>query len=95
MSAGVDQRELPSLSALELLKCWAGIHGPDPRTERRNRRRGTLGLYGLPTYRRHHEARRRTALNARCKDRADGGPHDMVGVTTVWSANAPPALPSA
>jgi hypothetical protein len=50
---------LPSLSAEELPKRWAGIHGPDPRTERRNRRRGTLG------------------------------------VTTVWSANAPPALPSA
>jgi hypothetical protein len=94
MSAGVDQRELPPLSASELLKCWAGIHGPDPRTERRNRR-GTLGLYRLPTYRRHHEALRRTGLSARCNDRADGGPHDMVGVTTVWSANAPPALPSA
>jgi hypothetical protein len=95
MSAHVDQLELPPLSALGLLKRWAAIHGPDPRTERRNRRRGTLGLYRLPTYRCHHETGRRTAPSARCADRADGGPHDRAGVMTVWSANAPPALPSA
>jgi hypothetical protein len=50
MSVDIYHRELPSLSAEELLKCWAAIHGPDPRTERRNRRRGTLGLYRLPTW---------------------------------------------
>jgi hypothetical protein len=38
---------------------------------------------------------RRTAPSARCEDRADGGSRDMVGVTTVWSTNAVPVLPSA
>lgn len=95
MSARVDRLELAPLSALGLLRGWAGIHGPDPRTERTNRRRGTLGVYGLPTYRRHHETGRRTAPSARCADRADGCPHNTAGVMTVWSANAPPALPSA
>jgi hypothetical protein len=95
MSGNVDQLEIAPLSALALLRGWAGIRGPDPRTERANCRRGTLGLYGLPTYRRHHEAGRRIAPSARCADRADGRPHNMVGVMTVWSAIAPPAPPSA
>ncbi len=95
MTAHVDQLGLSPPSALELLKRWAAVHGPDPCTERRDRCRGTLGLYRLPTYRRQHEAGRRTAPSARFADRADGGPHDLAGVMTAWSANAPPALPSA
>lgn len=95
MSVEVDHREMLPLSALDMLRCWAGIHGPDPRTDRRDRRRGTLGLHRLRTYRRHHDARRRAAPGARSEDRVGGDPHDMVGVTTVWSANAPPGLPSA
>jgi hypothetical protein len=93
MSAHVDQ--LPPLSALELLKHWAGIRGPNSRTERRNRGRGTLGLYRLPTYRSHQKAGRTTAQHARYGDRTDGVPRDTIGVATVWSANAPPAPPSA
>ncbi len=89
------QTELPHLSALELLTRWAAIHGPDPRAQPGNRRGGTLGLYGLPTYWRHHEAGRRAAPSSRRPDRADGRPHETVGVTTAWSANAPPALPGA
>jgi len=95
MSLNVDNLEFQPLSALELLRCWAGIKGPDPHTERRNRRGGTLGLYRRRTYRRHQHAGRLTAPSARCEDRADGGPHDAVGMATVWSANAPPALASA
>ncbi len=95
MSAHVDQTEQPHVSALELLERWASIRGPDPRTERRNRRCGTLGLHQRPTYRRHHEARREAAPAARCVGRANRGLRDTIGVTTVWSANAPPALPSA
>jgi hypothetical protein len=48
MNVDIYHRELPSLSAEELLKRWAGIHGPDPRTECRNRRRGTLGARIAP-----------------------------------------------
>jgi hypothetical protein len=95
MRGRVDQLELAPLSALGLLTGWAGVRGPDLRAEGTNRRRGTLGLYGLPTYRRHQEAGRRTAPSARRADRADGRPHNTAGVMTVWSANAPPALPSA
>ena len=95
MSAHLDHLEQPHVSALELLERWAGICGPDPRTERRNTRRGTLGLCRRPIYRRHHKARRRTAPAATCVARADRGLRDTIGVTTVWSANAPPALPSA
>jgi len=95
MSAAADPHELSPPSALEMLRCWATIHGPDPRTKHRNRRRGTLGLYRLPTYRRHDETGRSTAPSARYEDRANAGPHDAVGVTTIWSANAPAGLPSA
>jgi hypothetical protein len=95
MSARVEHPGLAPLSALELLTRWAAIHGPDPRTERRDRRRGTLGLCRLPTYRRQDEAGRRTAPSARSAERADGRPRDVAGVMSAWAANAPPALPSA
>jgi hypothetical protein len=95
MTATVDQTDPTTLSALELLKRWAGIHGPDPRIERGNCRRGTLGLCRLTTYHRHQQAGRRATPRAGREDRADGRPHETVGVTTGWSANAPPALPSA
>jgi len=95
MTARIDRNELSPPSALEMLRRWASIHGPDPRTKRGNSRRGTLGLYRLPTYRRHDETGRSTAPSNRYNDRANAGPHDAVGVTTIWSANAPPGLPSA
>ncbi len=80
------------LTAARLLGAWANVPGPDLSDPCSSYRRPTgLALRGTPTYRRHRAARGRPAFRPGALDRGDAAPHETAGLTTVWSANAPPA----
>lgn len=84
-----------ALSAAELLADFGRLPGPplDERPTAWQRRR-----YNPDRPRIHKSAR--TARRKLCRylaarGRDDAAPHNAVGVTKVWSANAPPAVASA
>ena len=85
-----DRRDRP-LTAIELLMVFGSVRGPalsDPRSAYRPRR---LARWGHPTHERERAARRRPVPPLQTV-RTDAVPHDTVGLTTVWAANAPPHL---
>jgi hypothetical protein len=90
-----DHFETSPLSALELLQRWSSINGPDLGSTAAFVLPGTLALRRQPIHSRYRKARRTSARLPRHAATLDGSPHESVGVTTVWSANAPPALASA
>jgi hypothetical protein len=85
------------LTALELLRAWGTVPGPDLADPRSVFERRPLAARG--GMRVHHKARTgRRAAECRpsataCAD--DAKPHNSAGAITVWSANAPPVPPSA
>jgi hypothetical protein len=85
------------LTALELLRVWGAVPGPDLADPRSVFEHRPLAVRG--GMRVHHKARaaRRTAAcrppATACADNAK--PRESAGAITVWSANAPPVPPSA
>lgn len=83
-----DRRDR-SLTAIELLTVFGSVPGPDLRDPRSTHRPGRLARWGRPTHERERAARRQPVPPLPTV-RTDAVPHDTVGLTTVWAANAPP-----
>lgn len=84
-------------TALELLKAWGTVPGPDLRDPGSVFARRPLAVRGgMRVHRRARAARRAAACRppaTACAD--DATPRESAGAITVWSANAPPTPPSA
>lgn len=83
-----DRRDR-SLTAVELLMVFGSVPGPDLRDPRSTHRPRRLARWGQATYKRDRAARRQPVPSLPTV-RTDAVPHDTVGLTTVWAANAPP-----
>jgi hypothetical protein len=82
-----DRHDRP-LTAVELLMVFGPVRGPDLRDPRSTHRPRRLARWGHPTHERERAARRGTVPSLPTI-RTDAVPHDTVGLTTVWAANAP------
>lgn len=79
------------LTASQLLARFAGVRGPDLRDPASVRKPRPLASWGLPTYTRWRKARHASTSGRPTAVKAVGTPQLAIGVTTAWSANAPPA----
>lgn len=83
------------LTASDLLASFAGVRGPDLRDPASVHKRRPLASWGHPTHTRWRNARRESIPAWPAAVQPDGAPNLAIGVTTAWSANAPPAQPGA
>ena len=83
------------LTASQLLARFAGVGGPDLHDPASVHQRRPLASWGLPTFARWRKLRRESSSGRPASIVAVGAPKLAIGVTTAWSANAPPAQPGA